>query len=267
MGIRQKRTQKRIELIERAVADLDAASLGRILDHPHPRSEVSRQPFAEVARRGGGSIGIGSAVLARLALTPDQCFDLANRHLAGHHPACHAFDGRTILEPKQGAGVAHRQTTCHHEAPHTLGKLEQAEGVGDGRPIFSDPRCQRFLGIGVLGDEALVGLGFLDWVEIFALDVLHQRHLEGAVGSDVPNDRRNLLQARLLGGSPPALSRDELVPTGWAHTHHQRLNDALHLERRSQLFQLLVVEDLAWLVLPRVDVLDGKQPQPLLDRW
>ena len=62
--------------------------------------------------------------------------------------------------------------------------------------------------------EAPVGERLFDRVQVLALDVLDERHLEQPLlvaAGDVPDDDRHLEEAGVLRGAPAALAGDDLV--------------------------------------------------------
>ena len=84
-------------------------------------------------------------------------------------------------------------------------------------------------------DELLVGGGFLERVEVVAVDVLDQRLLErgGVVG--LAHQRRNGLQPDPPGRPPPPLPRDELVLPVARRAHEHRLEHADLADRVGEL--------------------------------
>jgi hypothetical protein len=68
-----------------------------------------------------------------------------------------------------------------------------------------------------LGDQAIKRPRRLNRVQILALNVLNQRHLEREFIPNFPNDRRHLGESRQLRGPPSALSGDQFVTVAnWA---------------------------------------------------
>ena len=59
-----------------------------------------------------------------------------------------------------------------------LFKLEQADGVGNRGPVFAGTLGDLLLREVKFINEALKGVRLLDWIEIFALEIFHQRHLK-----------------------------------------------------------------------------------------
>ncbi len=137
-------------------------------------------------------------------------------------------------------------------------KLEQTKRVGDRRAVLAEARRERFLRIPVLAQEPVVGLRELEGVQVFALDVLDERELEGALGAHVLHDDERLADARALQRAPAALARDELEPIALRHaTNDQRLDQAVLADARGQLVELVRVEVLSRLPLLRHDLLEG----------
>ena len=94
-----------------------------------------------------------------------------------------------------------------------------------------------------LPDQTVEGAGLFHRVEILALDVLDERHGDGAFVRHPTHHGGDVRQTGDLGGPPTALTRDDLVAlTGrpgsrWRGTghldgaHHDRLHHALRLDR------------------------------------
>src|SRR4029077_14202040 len=80
--------------------------------------------------------------------------------------------------------------------------------------------------------------GGFNGIEILALDVLDQRHLQGQFVGDLPDYRGHFGESGSLRRAPAPLAGDQLK----ASTHranHERLNDAAGFDRPRQLFQRL----------------------------
>src|SRR4029434_2554186 len=105
--------------------------------------------------------------------------------------------------------------------------------------------------------EPLVGGGRFHRVEILALDVFDERHLEQPLllrRGDILDDNWNPGELGLLGGAPAALARDDLVSLAAAHravepADHDRLNDAVGLDRSRELVELAGVDRSARLIV------------------
>ena len=93
-----------------------------------------------------------------------------------------------------------------------LGEVQEPEGVRDGRALLADALGDFVLGQLEIVDQDPVGLGLLDRVQLLALEVLDERQLEELLVGDVPDDRRDLVDAGALGRPPAALAGDQLEP-------------------------------------------------------
>ena len=100
-------------------------------------------------------------------------------------------------------------------------------------------------------DQALIAGGLFQRVEILALQVLDQRHLERLGRRDVAHDRRHLMKTRPLRRAPAALAGDQLEPAVGTGAHDERLDDPLHADGRRQLLEPRVVEVVARLARGR----------------
>ncbi len=122
--------------------------------------------------------------------------------------------------------------------------LQKPNGVGNRRAILA----------GALGDfllrevkfvgEALERARLLDRVEVFALEIFDQRHLERHLVADVANNRGNAAESGALRGAPAAFAGDQLKALPDA-ANHERLNDAAHANRSRQFFERLFAESRA----------------------
>ena len=98
----------------------------------------------------------------------------------------------------------------------------------------------------------------LDRIEIFALDVFDERHLEErliAPRGDLLHDDRHAQQARALGRAPAALAGDDLKAIADL-AHDDRLNDAVRRDRPRQLLEPRIVDRRARLKLVRRQAID-----------
>ena len=123
-----------------------------------------------------------------------------------------------------------------------VGKLEQADQVGDRRAAATDAAGELLFGQAELLDQGGAGLRLLDRVEVLADHVLDQRRLQPLGFGLIADDGRDLLQAGLLGGAPAALAGDQLVAAVGEGTDEQRLDDAAGLDRGGQGGQRVGVE-------------------------
>src|SRR5262249_57545740 len=89
-----------------------------------------------------------------------------------------------------------------------------------------------------LGEPA-VGVRLIDRIEVLALDVFDERHLEQRSflpGDDLADDDRHAQEAGLLRSAPTTLAGDD-VKAITASPHHNWLNDAVRLNRSRHIIQ------------------------------
>ena len=87
----------------------------------------------------------------------------------------------------------------------TVGEDETVE-IGAGK----QPVPSVAPGVVVLQHGLPVGFGLLQGCQVFALEVLDQRHLERSLRRQVADDRGDLLEPGPLGRAPAALAGDDL---------------------------------------------------------
>ena len=106
--------------------------------------------------------------------------------------------------------------------------------------------------------EAAIGERFFDRVQILALDVFDQRHLEQRLllaRRDVADDDRNAQQAGELRGAPAAFAGDDLEAIADL-ADDDRLDDAVGADRLRQLLEPRVVHVAARLEVVRREAID-----------
>ena len=91
---------------------------------------------------------------------------------------------------------------------HFIGQLQQPEHVRDGRPVFADRPRDGILRQPELFAQPPVRVRLLDGIEVLALNVLDQRHLQHLVrvlSPAISRRRPGRAEAGALGGAPAAL--------------------------------------------------------------
>ena len=118
---------------------------------------------------------------------------------------------------------------------------QQAHHVGDGGSILAQPPGQRLFGIPIPIQQGAVGLRFLDRIERFALNIFHQRGFEQVFIGNLPQHRRNGLQAQQAHGPQAPFARNQLIAVGISRfgAHHQGLKHALGFDGSGQGFDRL----------------------------
>ena len=106
--------------------------------------------------------------------------------------------------------------------------------------------------------EAPVGERFFDRVQILALDVFDQRHLEQRLllaGRHVAHDDRHAQEAGELCGAPAAFAGDDLKSIADL-ADHDRLDDAVGADRLRELLQARIVDVAARLKVVGLEAID-----------
>ena len=106
-----------------------------------------------------------------------------------------------------GAEYARRDTLLHDRR-----EIEQPEGVADVRAGAAYLLRELLVGGAEVVKQLLVGRCLLERVELLAVQVLDQGVPEQVVVLGLLNDGADLGQPGPLGGAPPPLAHDELIP-------------------------------------------------------
>ncbi len=107
-------------------------------------------------------------------------------------------------------------------------QLQEPDRIGHGCAILAGPLRNRFLGQLRFVHQAFKGTRSFNGIQIFALDVFHQRHFEGQFVRYLADDDRDFRQASALRGAPAALAGNQLKPRT-NRSNDQRLDDAAGL--------------------------------------
>ena len=107
--------------------------------------------------------------------------------------------------------MAHGQRAFDHARLNFGRKVKQSQQVGDMAPRFVNGLGQRFLRMTELVEQPLIGLRFLDRVEILPLDILQQRDLQRLAVAIVADDDGDFVQPRALRRAPAAFASHDLI--------------------------------------------------------
>jgi len=111
---------------------------------------------------------------------------------------------------------------------HVLDRLlefEQAYSVGNSRAIFPGFFSHLLLRQMEIVGQLLKGVRLLDGIEVLALEIFDQRHLERGFFGHVADNDRYAAHLRSLCRSPTALARNQLIATSYS-SHHEWLHDS-----------------------------------------
>src|SRR5687767_5371208 len=116
--------------------------------------------------------------------------------------------------------------------------------------------------------ELVIGVRLFDRVQVFALDVLDERNLQGvAVGERLFDDDRDHSKAGLLRGAEAALAGDEAVFVVAGTGDDEGLDDAVLANAAGEVLDRGVVEGPPRLVGVRRDLFDGNVRQSRRHLW
>ena len=132
---------------------------------------------------------------------------------------------------------------------------QQTDRVGYRSAILAGAFRDGFLRQLKLVHQALEGSRGFNRIQVFALDVFHQRHFQRQLVGYLPHDRRDLLQACPLCGTPATLAGDQLKAVS-DRPDDNRLNDAAGLNRACQFVQRFFAKPGARLVRARLNQID-----------
>ena len=150
-------------------------------------------------------------------------------------------------------------------------QLQQPDRVRHCCTIFAGAFRHRFLRQVKLMHQTVKRTRLLDGIQVFALNVLNQRHFQRQLVGHLPDDRRHAAQRSALRRPPAPLSGDELKPVAnWPND--KRLNDSTRANRSSQLIECLFAKPSARLVRAWIDEVDinflrTRQRTPGPRRW
>jgi hypothetical protein len=100
--------------------------------------------------------------------------------------------------------------------------------------------------------ETLECMRLLDRVEVFALEVFNQGHLESHGVRHVPNHNWNAGETGLLSSTPATFAGDELV-AGSNSADNEWLNDSAGLNRPRKFVERFFAEASSRLIRARID--------------
>ena len=130
-----------------------------------------------------------------------------------------------VLDREQCTCVPHIDLLILQPHLYLGWELQKAEIIGNRRPLLADTLAQLFLRQAVTVDQLLVSQGYFYRVQIFALDILDQSHLDDILvccGFDIGGDT---FQASHQGSAIPTFARDNHIFIRSRFFQRNRLND------------------------------------------
>jgi hypothetical protein len=140
-------------------------------------------------------------------------------------------------------------------------EFQEADGVRDGRAVFPGTFRNLLLSQMELIDEALKGVGLLDWVQIFTLEIFHQGHFQREFLGHIAKYDRNTMHAGTLGGAPTAFAGDELIAVRDS-TDYEWLDDTARLNGPRKLVESFFAEARTRLIRTGIYEIDINVQEP-----
>ena len=150
---------------------------------------------------------------------------------------------------QQGACMAHVQIAGHQHLLHRVGQIEQAQQVAGRTAAAAHGLRRLFVRELEIADQALQTLRFFQRVEVFALDVLDQRHHGCGFVGHFLHQHGHRGQAGQACGAVAAFAGDDLVVPRTDRSHEDGLHHPLAADALGQLVQGAFVHARARLVL------------------
>src|SRR6185295_10211996 len=197
-----------------------------------------------------------AALFLWLASQLNPVLGLANRPTAAGGVAGEAAADVVAVSAEQGLAMALAELAGLQQLERLVGKVEQADQIGDRRPATADTAIELLLGEAELIDQGGAGASLVDRIEVLAHHVLDQRHLQPLGQLLVTDHRRDLLQAGGLSRAPASFAGDQLVAAVGEGAYEEGLHDAVGLDRGGEAGERLGVDLGPWLIRIRLDQLD-----------
>ena len=180
---------------------------------------------------------------------------MAAQHFGGGQGAL------VIAQGQQAAGMTGAEAAVMEIVLRGGRKLEQAQGIGDGRAALAQAGGQGLLRQLEGLAQLLQGLGLFHGIEVFALQVLDKGGGHDFGIAHLAHMHGHPPEARLTGGPPAAFTGHDLVVAGpvGQGAHQQGLDDALFADGGRQFGQGFGVEGLAGLAGIGMQMGQGQQ--------
>src|SRR3954468_14458553 len=235
-----------VELIQGLVADPHLPGLAAVVDRDRKPEHVFERLFnrASVRILHATSPGLRFGAAAEVGL--GDGLHVADAQALLDDPT---RDSYGIRDSKKRTRMPGRDPALDNKVLDLWREVEKPDHVVDVRPALAQDLGQVGVGIAELVHQAPVAGGFLNRIEVRALDILDNGVFERGPVVDLNDDHRHLVQAGHLRRAPAPLAGDDFIRRGLiGHRPHQdRLHDAALADRSSQGFDLIWVEVLAWI--------------------
>ena len=157
--------------------------------------------------------------------------------------------------------MPHVDLALHQQILYRRYQLQQPQQVGSGRTRAADGIGRLLVRHRKLIDQPLQALRLFQRIEVFALNVLDQRHGQSRLVGNLADQRRHFGEPGQLRRAPAPLAGNDLVAVARAAqgAHENRLHQPLRLDRSGQLFERGRVHLRARLVLARLQTADRQR--------
>ena len=196
-------------------------------DGPHMHIDFTRN--CRLGTIGTGAIAAVGNRLGKL-LRRAHC-ELPADDLIRHQQLC-----GMILDRKHRLGMTHRQPALRDEQLHIGVQIKQTHGIGHTRPRLAHTRRDFILLHRKLLRQPHITRSLFHRIEILALQVLNQSHLEHITIRCLSLDHRHRRQSQLARRTPATLTSNQLK-LATDRTHDQRLDDPMLTNRFDQLVE------------------------------
>ena len=132
--------------------------------------------------------------------------------------------------------MPHLQLALNDKVAQRGRQIKQTHHISDVAARFFDDNRKRGLAMAELVGKPLIGFGFFDRVQVLALDILDQRNFERFTVVKITDNRRNVMNLRLLRRTPASFARNNLI-TAVKRPHDNRLDHAVTLDALCKLDQ------------------------------
>jgi len=181
-----------------------------------------------------------------------EALDLADGHSAASNLLCKRQTLVRVDDAEKRASMAGSDATFGDQLLDGIVETQKAERVGDGSSVLAGALGHLLLREMEFVAELLKGASLFNGVQIFALEIFDERHLERHFFWDVANDGGHALQRGALCRAPAAFAGDKLKTRADA-ADNERLDDAARTDRAGELVERFFAEARARLIGARID--------------
>jgi len=255
-----------IELLSRLVINDNLAAIGISRSDQDGRTQALEKALFKFEKMGGP----GVVSVRRVSADSGTCWaryprdneglGLSHGEVLSDHGLAGGKLAVRVREAEERPCVSLSDVGGSHRIQDLTGEIEQADQVGDGRAVDTEPAGQLFLRTAEAGQVLAESTRLVDRVEVLALEVLDHSQLENALVVEDEDPGGHFVKLSFDAGAQPAFAGDELVSLA-RRPDQDRLKHAVLSQRVSQRGDFLGVEPPAWLERVRVNLIHGDLDQ------